>query len=169
MGGAVVSGFPVRWTEPHFKKRDGGPKVKRAITRKASKAKEDATMAAARKRDVYCRFPLCGCGKLRLVLDVSHQVHRGMGGNPAGDRTTLATLVLVCRARHRQNHYSIDMGTLRWHALTPAGAAGPIAWEALNPVTNRWQKIARETARHVFEPFTRKQEKFLRTLREMTQ
>lgn len=109
-------------------KTGSNSKVERRKVKAERKYKEDAEMRHVRRRDRWCRFPLCGCSRYKLPLDVSHKNHRGMGGNPAGDRTDRATMVLVCRQRHRVGRVALDRGTLRWEALTELGAEGPIAW-----------------------------------------
>lgn len=120
--------WPPRWTEPHFKtgttsrvaKRQG--KAKQVIAVKKKKAD-------VRKRDKRCRFPLCGCAKLKILPHVSHQKHAGMGGNPAGDRSAPELMIYICACRHRENRISIDKGTLRWSELENGrGAAGPVSW-----------------------------------------
>lgn len=114
---------------PSFPKPMRSATVDRRKKRSLLKRAEDAAMAKVRRRDKKCRFPLCGCRKLGLTLHVSHQRHRGMGGNPAGDRTVPELMVLVCSARHRELPISIDRGTVRWRPLTEDGANGPIAWD----------------------------------------
>lgn len=134
-----------------FPKPTGSRKVARGLKRVARKSKEDAIMKKVRTRDRYCRFPLCGCKKFQLPLHVSHQRHRGMGGNPAGDRTTTASMVLVCSARHRDNVYSIDRGTIRWRQVFKyRGADGPILWEV--EIERRWIVVAIEKDLHAYEP-----------------
>lgn len=92
------------------------------------KTNEAAEKAIVRARDQRCRFPLCGCERLGLPLHVSHAVHKGMGGDPTGDRSVSSLMVLVCAARHRENKIALDKGTLRWEPVTDAGANGPICW-----------------------------------------
>jgi hypothetical protein len=90
-----------------------------------AKDAEDAEKQKVRRRDGYCRFPLCGCGKMRLRTEVSHSEHKGMGGNPAGDRSKADLMVLVCHRRHKDGRVAIDKGTLRWRALTARGRQRP--------------------------------------------
>lgn len=146
--GLAVIGFP---------KSTGSRKVARGLKRITRKKAEDTEMAKVRKRDKYCRFPLCGCKKFGLTMHVAHQRHRGMGGNPAGDRTDTRTMVYVCSARHRENKYSIDRGTIRWRGITAAGANGPIMWEVESarqrgPYTSGWEVVAIEKDIHIYEP-----------------
>lgn len=165
--------WPPRWTEPHFKK-PGSRKVARGLKREKRATKEKKKKTDVRGRDKYCRFPLCGCKRFALALHVSHQKHKGMGGNPKEDRSDPALMVLVCSARHKENRISIDRGTLRWRALTAAGAAGPIAWDVdLTPLGERdghlgkWMELARETAIHVYEPIASRQRAILERLAGM--
>lgn len=123
---------------------------------------ERSNKAEVRDRDRYCRFPVCGCVKANLAGHVSHQEHKGMGGNPAGDKSMPERMLFLCRCRHRESAVSIDRGTLRWNALTHAGAVGPIAWELDLRAVGRWPstkpaewfEVARENARHTYEEFT---------------
>ena len=131
-------------------------------------------MLSVRKRDRRCRFPLCGCSRFGLRLHVSHSRHRGLGGNPAGDRTTAETLVYICAARHRESAMALDRGTIRWRALTPRGANGPIAWDvdilARDPCragSTRWIEVARESAPGLLEPLTAEQTRILTQMAEM--
>jgi hypothetical protein len=111
-----------------------GPTAKaRAKRARASKANENANKQLVRARDVRCRFPLCRCRLRGDPLHVSHQRHKGMGGNPAGDRSLPAGMMLLCAWRHREAPVSIDRGTLRWRPLTLDGAGGPVAWDAQLP------------------------------------
>ncbi len=108
-----------------------GPTARaRAKRARASKAAEAANKQIVREQDEYCRFPLCGCRRRGDPLHVSHSRHKGMGGNPAGDRSVPWLMMLLCAWRHREAPISIDRGTLRWRALTSQGSRGPVAWEA---------------------------------------
>ncbi|MHB1260309.1 MAG: hypothetical protein ACYC2H_01195 [Thermoplasmatota archaeon] len=121
---------------------------------------EGAEKAKVRRRDKGCRFPYCGCRKLRLRLEVSHAEHKGAGGNPKGDRSMASKMVQVCAERHKDNPISIDKGSLRWVPMIAGkGANGPISWQvdlALvnylrglrpdRPVAPRWLTLAEETA-----------------------
>lgn len=112
-----------------FKHEIGLVKVQKALRKSDLKAHETREMDAVRRRDHYCRVPFCGCKKLKMRLEVAHSTHRGAGGNPDGTRTDRGSMVRVCFARHRTLPISLDKGTLRWVALTDAGAAGPIEWQ----------------------------------------
>lgn len=137
-------------------------KVPRVLKQRAIKGAEDGNKAKVRKRDGYCRFPLCGCKAFKLRLEVSHAEHKGAGGNPKGDRSTPDKLIYLCVARHQANRIAVDRGTLRWRPLTKRGSAGPVAWfvdvRGLDPLrlelTPKWVEVARETARHVYAPIT---------------
>jgi hypothetical protein len=90
--------------------------------------------ADVRRRDRGCRFPLCGCRRLGLSLEarqeVSHDKHKGIGGNPAGDRSVAALMVQLCLHRHQDSRISRHKGTMRARALTRHGYNGPVIWEA---------------------------------------
>jgi hypothetical protein len=150
--------WPPRWKGSNFK-RPHSRKVARGLQREKRDAREGTHKTAVRRRDRYCRFPLCGCRRFHLALHVSHQTHKGMGGNPREDRSTPDRMMLLCSARHKENSVSIDRGTLRWRALTKDGAAGPVAWEvqhherwAGSPWRQKWVEVARETAVQSIEP-----------------
>lgn len=169
-----MSEWPPRWDGPRFKV-PVAQKVMRARKRMARATLERDEMHEARRRDKVCRFPGCGCRKFDLRTHVSHLRHRGAGGNPAGDRTQTAGLILVCSARHRENRVSLDRGTLRWRALTDAGADGPVAWDVemsalrgrQGPSRPLWREVARETSIRHWEPFTPDQQVVLDTLAGM--
>lgn len=177
--------WPPRWDRPNFKQA-GSRKVARGLKREKRLAGENSNKAEVRRRDKYCRFPLCGCKRFQLALHVAHGRHKGMGGNPAEDRSEPDSMVLVCSARHKENVFSIDRKTIRWRALTPEGSNGPIAWEIavddllrspkpelMHIVTMRikprtkWLELARETGIHVYEPSTADQTVILAWLRSM--
>lgn len=123
------------------------------------KARERRAMETVRKRDAGCRFPLCGCRRRGIRLEVSHSEHRGSGGNPAGDRTDTSTMVQVCAWRHKEGIFSIDKHSLRWVPMTTLGANGSIQWQVdmalvdyirggrvgTRPVQPRWMQVVVET------------------------
>lgn len=151
-------------------------KVDRFYKRMDLKREEDRQKAEVRKRDKRCRFPLCGCGKMKIQAHVSHQRHKGMGGNPAGERSDPALMIYVCACRHRENAVSIDRGTLRWTPLSASGANGPVVWDVDASVIgyptdglreSRWLQVAVERSPGVWEPFTPTQAVVLARLAEM--
>lgn len=105
-----------------------GRKKREHETKTARLTRESAAKGAVRRRDRRCRFPLCGCKKLRLRLEVAHADHKGMGGNPAGDRSTADRMILLCTHRHQDGQVSLHKGTLWARPLTLAGYDGPVAW-----------------------------------------
>mgnify|MGYP000538321057 CR=1 FL=1 len=101
----------------------------RSLKRKRKQA-ETAEMQAVRERDKVCRFPLCGCQRLGFKTEVSHDRHRGLGGNPSGDRTTTQSMVLLCHWRHQAGRVSRHAGTLRAIPVDAAlGYDGPVIWQ----------------------------------------
>lgn len=97
-----------------------------ALDRKATKAQrkqhEQREMQAALVRDHRkCRVPRCTTG---LKVDPCHLKHRGMGGNPKGDRTTRATVISLCRLDH--GYY--DAGRLDIEPQTGQQFDGPCAY-----------------------------------------
>lgn len=148
-------------------------KVRKGLARKIVENEETRKKREVRLRDRFCRFPLCGCRKFKLGTHVSHSRHKGMGGNPEGDRSAPSLMVLVCSARHRENRVSIDQGTLRWEGLTAKGADGPIEWSVdLTAFRGQhgpaqWVTVARERALHSHEDLSLKQQAILEKLAEM--
>lgn len=160
--------WPPRWDKPHFKHDQPNRKVVERQDKLKLVAAERKAKEKVRDRDKRCRFPLCGCKKFRRHTEVSHSEHKGMGGNPAGDRSTSALMVLLCPFRHKENRYSIDRGLLKWEPLTDKGADGPIQWlMAQNDPREPWLIIARETAVQQIEKSTRTQRAHLTRLAEM--
>jgi hypothetical protein len=167
--------WPPRWKPgtPHFKK----PVVLKAVrakktTKRATRERQQKDVV--RDRDGYCRFPLCGCRKLKLPLESAHLKHKGMGGNPKEDLSEPEKLITLCRARHRTLPISMHAGTLRIKPLTEAGTAGPCEFVVSLPlntpvagITRGWFVVGRETGRHSFEPFTADQKLTLRRLAAM--
>lgn len=179
--------WPPTWDGPHFK-QPASAKVRRGLKREARANKEDSKKQQVRSRDKYCRFPLCGCKRFGLNLEVSHQDHKGMGGNPKEDRSEPEAMIYLCSARHKENVFSVDRKTIRWRALnTRDGARGPVAWDIrvaelrrMVPRTSavvslaieslgraKWFELARETAIHVYEPQTAEQAIILAFLKGM--
>lgn len=167
-------------------------KVRRHLQRRQTVDAEQLIMRAVRRADRYCRFPLCGCGRLKLSLEVAHageQGHRGMGGNRSGSATTPENLILLCRPRHRAHKFSVDKKTLCIEAMTDQGLRGPVQWlidvavvESLESPSawaphwaelaherdgRHWYRLARETAPHHCEPLTEAQAAVLKMLAGM--
>lgn len=162
---------------PFFKAPRVNAKVRRGLQRQKRTSQLDAKKDIVRRRDKWCRVPLCGCRKFRLQLHVSHSTHQGMGGDPKGCRSDPETMVLVCAARHREHAISLDRHTLRWEPVTPNGSNGPIRWlveakavaEAPEAFHNdEWVELARETAIGQWEPFTDVQRRLLDLMSTMT-
>jgi len=159
--------------------KDSGPsqKVRRAMRTKTRKSHLDASKRVVKARDKGCRFPLCGCRRLRLRLEVSHRAHQGAGGNPAEDRNDAANLLLVCAERHKDNPISLDRHTLQWEPLTADGAKGPIVWfldiamyayltgqATQRPVGPTWFEVAAERQAGTVGPLSPRQTAVLQQL-----
>jgi hypothetical protein len=158
-----------------FFKEPKSPAVTRAQKRLTVKAKEDRAKTKVRQRDHFCRFPFCGCRKLGLRAEVSHRRHKGMGGNPAGDRSSTADLLLLCSARHKDNRLAVDRRTIRWEPLTERGADGPIEWfidlrelpTHQSAMDQAWMRLAVETRPGVYERMSALQRSVLTFLATM--
>lgn len=169
----------------NFKPDRVSGKVTRFRKRMDLKKKEDENKGTVRRRDKKCRFPRCGCKKFNIALHVSHKEHKGMGGDPTGERSASELMLYICAARHREHRFSIDKGTLRWHERDGGqGANGAIWWEmdvdripdaweypgldAVRTAPDGWFMLAMERTPGVFEPFTPLQDYLLKKLAEMT-
>lgn len=172
---------------PLAKPAKGSAKKARARRSRRLSDAERAAKQEVRDRDVHCRFPLCGCGEwtrvpaMKRVLTVSHDFHKGMGGDPTGGVSIPALMVLLCKWRHQDGHVSRHRGTLRSKYLTPDQNDGPLAWEVdlhavypgLYTKSGVWFEVARETyveggsGTLRLEKFTHEQERVLDDLREM--
>lgn len=151
---------------PFFKDPKPSARVQRALRRIDRDDRENLEKAKVRRRDKGCRWPLCGCRKLRLALEVSHNEHKGAGGNPDGSRSQAPLMLQMCRERHRTNPFSIHNKTIDWEPLdTKLGANGPIRFlvdlaelgyrlhESRRPrVRPHLHEVAREASVGVLEP-----------------
>lgn len=165
-------------------------KLEQRKSKRDRRTAEDDNKRAVRARDLHrCRFPLCGCKKLGLRLEVSHDTHKGMGGNPKGDRSTPSGMILFCLHRHQDGRISRHRGTLRTVPLSAAGNNGPLAFEVdaaivasilpagvkdlIVPINaairgnDYWLEVARERKIQVLEPLEPWQERILGMLAEM--
>lgn len=110
----------------------GDFRAERHEKRNQQKAHERREMQAALKRDgKRCRVPRCEFAPLNFVIDPCHERHRGMGGNPKGDRTTRATVISLCRRHHRL----YDQGGIEIEPLTHKGFDGPCDFYAVEGQT----------------------------------
>lgn len=135
--------WPPAWTGSQFKDARGTAKRERRERKATVDKKERDAKGAVRKRDKFCRFPLCGCRKHKRVMHVSHQEHKGIGGNPAGDRSTTKTMILLCADRHNGSRVAIHAHTIEWTARNLLlGANAGIVW---------WMSIE-EASRHIELP-----------------
>lgn len=157
---------------PNWKPSRTARKAAERQTKKDRKAHEEREKKKVRARDKGCRFPLCGCKKLGRRLEVSHYIHKGMGGNPAGDRSLEPLMVQLCVDRHQFSAVSMHRGTLRPVFLSPFdGFNGPIAWEvdvsALGDTTEKFVEVARESRPGRWEEFADRNRVILTFLAEL--
>ena len=117
---------------PFWKKSRTQSKLEKAARRKYRAGHERAEKAKVRRRDRGCRFPMCRCHTIGVTLksrlEVSHDRHKSMGGNPIGDRSMAAEMVMLCNHRHQDGVISRHKGTLRTQFLSADKYDGPIAW-----------------------------------------
>ena len=106
---------------------------------------EQKVMQAALRRDGRkCRNPRCRFKKaLKLPVDACHAFrHRGMGGDPSGDRTASTKVIWSgCRGCHGL----LDSGELSIEPLTADWCDGPCAYYIKNKDTGRMEHLATET------------------------
>lgn len=163
---------------------DGLAKPKKGDGRRARKKRARLRDAAERKqkqvcrdRDGGCRFPLCGCRQYG-VAEVAHLKHKGMGGNPAGDRSVPELMICLCGWRHREGQISMHRETLTWEPLTDQGANGPVRWLVrgrtlfvpfveTGMLPSEWWELARETAPGTLAPLNDGQRTALNYLARM--
>lgn len=146
----------------HRERKPPGPtaRARKRRSRNVS-ALETANKKIARDRDGRCRFPFCGCRSRGLgmkgVLTVSHDRHKGIGGDPTGDRSQPELLILLCKWRHQDAPVSRHAGTMRTRYLTDAKNDGPVAFDVdlwavypgLYMSSGVWLEVAREIERGV--------------------
>lgn len=169
-----------QWKKP-------GPTARaRARKRRVTTAAERSEKGKVRDRDVECRFPLCGCKRGvrpkngHAWLTVSHDFHKGMGGDPNGKVSIAALMVLLCVWRHQEAPVSVHAQTVRTTYLTPDQNDGPVAWAVdlfyvypgLYDKPGVWLEVGRETyiegsTRFALEELTAHQEQVLADLAEM--
>lgn len=126
--------------QPLSKPAKGSALLARREKTAKRQASEKAVMHQARVRDGFaCRVPLCAFRAKKLPLDVAHRVHRGMGGNPKLDRTTLDGLITLCRIHHGM----YDAAQLEIDPLSPEGFSGPCEFSAPDD-SGRWAIVATE-------------------------
>lgn len=148
-----------------FQKTGGSRKVARVIKKRKIDKVENDSKADVRRRDRFCRFPRCGCKSFNLARHVAHLDHKGMGGDPSGERSKPERMIVLCSARHKENKYALDRGTIRIRPRTRKGTAGPCAFDVA--LEGLWTEVGRETRLHVFEPFTPAQATVLDVLAQM--
>lgn len=113
----------------------GSGLLERRVKRQARVKAEQAVMHAALVRDkMTCRWPQCEYRVRKLPIDPAHLRHRGMGGNPSGDRTaSTGQIVALCRVHHGL----YDACEVEIDPLTDRGADGPLAFLAKHPETGQ--------------------------------
>ncbi len=165
-----------------IKRKPKGPTARaRAAKSRKLVIAERVNKEKVRLRDRQCRFPMCGCKNLRIpcsvlkrVPTVSHDEHKGMGGDPTGERSQPHRMLLLCKWRHQDAPVSRHAGTIETVYLTEKGNDGPLEWRidlgAVYPGQYRrhvWFVLAREIEPGVVGALTPQQCDVLDTLAEM--
>ena len=117
-----MSQFPVTRSGPMWKDEPGEYRLeKRRVVRKR-KATEQAVIESAKRRDHYrCRWP--GCLWRDLRVEGAHATeHRGMGGDPTGERTQRHLIITLCLRHHKR----FDAHRLDVVFLSERGTDGPL-------------------------------------------
>lgn len=111
---------------PDLTKPKKGSALLASRARRAGRvAAEQKVMQEAKRRDGHqCRVPACEYRPKRLRIEAAHLVHRGMGGDPRGTRTTRAGLISLCVIHHAE----FDAGQLTILPLTERGTDGPCSF-----------------------------------------
>lgn len=135
--------------DPHERKAEAKPaKGEAALASKARTAErklaERKVMDEARRRDQQfrggCAWPCCEYRPKKLRIDVAHERHRGMGGNPDGDRTTRQTLLSYCVIHHKL----YDLHQIDHQPMTDQGTDGELAYYRRDKETGRMVCVAVE-------------------------
>jgi hypothetical protein len=114
----------------------------RRTKRRELVAHEQKEMRAAKKRDEgKCRRPRCPYAKDKLTIHAAHMVHRGMGGDPTGTRSSRETIISLCAIHHGM----YDASDLWITPLTAQDFDGPCEYFERNPETGQYDHIATET------------------------
>lgn len=161
------------WSGSHWKPSRTARRKATVAERLKREQAERAEKAKVRRRDRVCRFPLCGCRRLGLPLEVSHDQHKGHEGAQTKRAVSVVSrMVLLCRHRHQDGVISMHHGTLRARPLTAAGYNGPVEWliDVSSMATSdarRWSVIARERVPGQLEPRSEWQSSILERLQQM--
>ncbi len=131
-------------TLPNWKPIKGTALIERRSRRAARVSAEQREMRAAKKRDRgKCRWPSCQYAKQGIPIDAAHIIrHRGMGGNPSGERTSRNCVAALCRFHHGM----LDSAVIDIQPLTDAGTDGPMAFYWVNKMTGQFELIVSETS-----------------------
>lgn len=189
---AGATGWPRKHSGSFFKTPRTATKIAKHRQRQARTKKENDNKAEVRRRDKGCRFPLCGCKKLGLALkarpEVSHDRHKGAGGNPDGSRSAARHMIHLCLHRHQDGIFSRHKNTIRNRYLDQELANnGPIAWDIkaedardyfgedaghvnafdLSMLPDGWLELARESKRGQLLELLPWQRRILERLAEM--
>lgn len=132
------------WSGPNWKPAKGTAWLERKLARMDVEATRKVNKAAARRRDMKCRWPKCECYRLTARLEVAHIDDLSRGGTD--DTDNLVTLCFLTHQGPRSLH-SKDRAIVK---LTPAGANGPLAFY-MRGEDGVMYLVARETSVRILE------------------
>ena len=117
--------------KPAWKPRPGAHRLKKHGDKATVRTTEKKNKVSAKVRDGHrCRAPHATreeyetCAMLRI--ESGHVQHKGMGGNPTGDRNEVAGFITFGLRCHKER---FDKELLRPRFLSDDRANGLIAWE----------------------------------------
>lgn len=112
------------------------------------KAAEESLMRAARLRDGdKCRWPSCEFAPKKPRREVAHLTHRGIGGNPALDRTQRDKLITLCFIHHGL----FDAAELDIEPMTSRGTDGAVCFYRRHRETGQMQHVFTEPITYISE------------------
>lgn len=107
------------------------------------KAAERKVMDEAVRLDEHrCRVPRCPFMSRKPKIDPCHVQHRGMGGDPTGERTTVDSIIALCRPHHGQ----YDTGLLDFQPVDGQGGTRVAQhWYRRTSLDEPWEHFATES------------------------
>lgn len=138
--------LPLIRNAPQKQPKGTSAKRLRALKRQR-KARERSVMNETKARDNWrCRFNCTVAGADRVQC--AHRDHRGMGGDPKGDRTQRHLMVTACAKHHR----AWDNGRVDLVPRTAAEFDGPCDFYEQDRATRMFVHVATEVSKGDWKP-----------------